>query len=89
MFDEFSFKRDEQAFDNKEDALRIKPLILDYIRKNPNCSMQDIYSDLEVGDLSMYIAIHYLLEEGVIKGEDIYANDEFLYHTDFHYKAVG
>jgi hypothetical protein len=51
-------------------------------------TMQDIYSWDDVPDLTLYVALHQLLEEGLLSGTSMYGAQHYPSHDDYHYRRV-
>lgn len=76
---------------NRAAARKVMPDILRFIRMNPGCTGADIYSDpvMEVGDIHMYIALHWLIEGFQIKGPDPYAPAAPQRHDQWQYYPLN
>jgi len=64
--------RKDNTEENKQETLKLKPEILNYIKRKKQVTMTDIYHDLQCGDIPMYLAIHDLVKEKKIEGDSPY-----------------
>ena len=76
---------------NRVVAREIMPAVLRFVQTHPGCSAADIYSDpvMEVGDIHMYIALHWLIEKFQIKGPDPYAPGCPGDHRQMFYRPIN
>jgi len=87
MIDTTALIRDQHGNHGSE-VLELSASILSYIKDKKKCTMDDIYTDLECGDTTMYVAMHYLVEAGLITGDSPYKVGSPIMHNDMHYAAV-
>ena len=73
---------------NQITAMCIQSLVLQYIVEHPGCTAVDVYTNCDVPDIPMYVALHMLIEEGVITGTDPYADDAPMSMGAWVYNAV-
>jgi hypothetical protein len=67
----FLLKQDSTP-ENRKEAEGLKAKIIPYIQQKGRATAHDIYKDLECGDIPMYLALHDLVKEKKIKGDDPY-----------------
>jgi hypothetical protein len=68
---DFLLKQDSTP-ENRREAEKLKAKIIPYIQQKSKVTAQDIYKDLKCGDIPMYLALHDLVKEKKIKGDDPY-----------------
>lgn len=67
----FLFKQDNTP-ENRAEAEQLKAKMIPYIQQKGKATAHDIYKDLKCGDIPMYLALHDLVKEKKIKGDDPY-----------------
>lgn len=79
-----SFVADNSVKENKDLAKSYEPKILKYVKDNPGCSMDELYTKLSLDDIPMYIAIHNLVKSNEIIGESPYGTKK-RNHSEYIY----
>jgi hypothetical protein len=78
------YNYDNSDAGNKSLAKIYEPKLMKYIKENPGCSIDDIYSKLKLHDIPVYLALHNLVKEGKINGESPYEVEK-MSHKDYSY----
>jgi len=84
-FREKDFLRDFNAGKNAAEAASLKWWIMKEIAKRP-MTADDIYKESECGDIAMYLALHELVNTGILLGISPYDVSAPNSHKDMHYK---
>lgn len=79
-------KKDMSIPENVTLAKKYESKILKHIKEHPGCSMSDLYTELKLDDIPMYIALHNLVKAGKIEGVSPYETD-LGNHSKYHYTA--
>jgi hypothetical protein len=86
MLNEKLLKSDLEYKDNVYQANKILGLILTYVLDNPGCTAHDLYCNLDVLDIPLYIALHWLVQAGMLTGPDPYDDDVSSSMKDWSYR---
>lgn len=83
-----SFMADNSVKENKDLAKSYEPKILKYVKDNPGCSLDDLYTKLSLDDIPTYIAIHNLVRSNELTGESPY-DAKKRNHSEYTYTVKG
>jgi hypothetical protein len=74
---------------NFKDARELAPKVERYVQGHPNCTLQEIYVELQSGDIPLYIALHMLVDDFRLKGPDPYACGVYIHHESMRYRVMS
>jgi hypothetical protein len=74
-FEVHAYQRDTWRAENVSLAQEYWPKIMAYTQVHRFASAYELYHDLELYDIPMYLALHDLIEQGILTGPDPYADD--------------
>jgi hypothetical protein len=82
-----AYEKDIEVGRNAEEATALMMWILQFVNDNSPVTADQIYEKSECGDIAMYLALHHLVTNGMIKGPSPYHEDqEGTKHTEWVYK---
>lgn len=78
-------RKDMDNPQNRDEAVRLMPLVIQYLTLHGGCDLQQLYVGLDCNDLPLYLAVDALVHNGVIKSNGMVYLHEFESHHDYHY----
>ena len=66
-------RADARRDDNLKQAWELRHRVGRYITGHPDCTLADLYRDLECDDIPLYICLHLLVHDFQLSGPDPYA----------------
>jgi len=66
-------RADARRDDNLKHSWELRHRVRRYVTGHPDCTLADLYRDLECGDIPLYICLHLLVHDFQLSGPDPYA----------------